>query len=186
MPRFSAVAKGANSRALPIDENPAVAGLRCPFVVRRPSPLRPCEQRIIPQIPKPWAEHLKKRRRQLCLLQREAAERMGISKDTYVNWEKGKTKPVPSQFKPVVAFLGYDPTPAPLSLPERVEAKRRILGATLDQVAQYLGWDEASLRRYLKGEWRLSQERAEALERFLRLSVEEAVVSVLAITRRSR
>jgi transcriptional regulator with XRE-family HTH domain len=111
---------------------------------------------------------------------------MGISKDTYVNWEKGKTKPVPSQFKPVVAFLGYDPTPAPLSLPERVEAKRRILGATLDQVAQYLGWDEASLRRYLKGEWRLSQERAEALERFLRLSVEEAVVSVLAITRRSR
>ena len=36
--------------------------------------------------------------------------------------------------------------------------------------------DEASLRRYLKGEWRLSQERAEALGRFLRLGPDDALV----------
>jgi hypothetical protein len=40
---------------------------------------------------------------------------MGIQRDTYVNWEKDKTRPVASQFRPVVAFLGYDPTPVPKS-----------------------------------------------------------------------
>jgi hypothetical protein len=41
---------------------------------------------------------------------------IGIGTDTYANWEKGNTEPVASQFRPVVAFLGYDPTRAPLPL----------------------------------------------------------------------
>lgn len=36
---------------------------------------------------------------------------MSIETTTYANWEKGKTEPVASQFRPVVTFLGYDPTP---------------------------------------------------------------------------
>jgi hypothetical protein len=47
---------------------------------------------------------------------------MGIQRDTYVNWEKGRTEPVASQFRPIVAFLGYDPTPEPQTLAERLEA----------------------------------------------------------------
>jgi DNA-binding transcriptional regulator YiaG len=31
---------------------------------------------------------------------------LGVSTDTVVNWEKGRTKPVPAQFRPVVTFLG--------------------------------------------------------------------------------
>lgn len=118
-------------------------------------------------------------------MQREAAKRMGVSAETIANWEKGKTEPVPSQFRPVVAFLGYDPAPTPASLAERVEAKRRRLGATFDQVAQHLGWDEGSLRRYLRGIWRLSPERAEILERFLSLNGEDAT-AVLVKPRRKR
>lgn len=67
---------------------------------------------------------------------------MGVSAETVANWEKGKTKPVPSRFKPLVAFLGYDPMSTPTSLAERVEAKRRSIGPTVDQVARCLGWDE--------------------------------------------
>jgi transcriptional regulator with XRE-family HTH domain len=112
-------------------------------------------------------EHLKKRRRQLGLLRREAAEQMGIQRHSYVNWETGKTEPVTAQFRPVVEFLGYDPTPVPQTLAERLEAKRRELGVTFEQAAKYLGWDPGSLTRYLKGTWALSPTRAEALERFL-------------------
>jgi transcriptional regulator with XRE-family HTH domain len=111
--------------------------------------------------------HLKKRRRELGLLQREASERMGIQRDTYVNWEKGRTEPVASQFRPIVAFLGYDPTPEPQTLAERVEAKQRRLGASLAQFARYLGWDPGSLKRYLDGTWRISLNRRDALEAFL-------------------
>jgi hypothetical protein len=66
-----------------------------------------------------------------------------------------------------VAFLGYDPTPEPQTLADRVEAKQRRLGASLAQVARHLGWDPGSLRRYLDGTWRLSPVRRDALEAFL-------------------
>ena len=120
-----------------------------------------------------------KRRRELGLLRRETATQMGISRDTYVNWEKGKTGPVAAQFRPVMVFLGYDPTPQPSSLADRVKAKRRTLGATNDQVAQYLRWDPGSLRRYLNEKWQLSADRVDALERFLRLG-DDAVAAILA------
>jgi DNA-binding XRE family transcriptional regulator len=89
---------------------------------------------------------------------------MGIQRDTYVNWEKDKTRPVASQFRPVVAFLGYDPTPAPETLSERLKAKRRELGVTFAQVARYLEWDPGTLTRYLNGTWRMPPARAAQLE----------------------
>jgi DNA-binding XRE family transcriptional regulator len=86
--------------------------------------------------PESLGEHLKKRRKQLGLLQREAAGQMGFDTWTYINWEKGKTEPVAARFRPVVEFLGYDPTPPePKTLAERVQAKRQALGVTFEQVA---------------------------------------------------
>ena len=111
--------------------------------------------------------HLKKRRKELGLLQREAAERMSIETETYGNWETGNTKPAPAHFRPVVEFLGYDPTPEPKTLAERLKAKRRALGVTFNQVAQHLGWDGATLTRYLNGTWRMPLARAALLEAFL-------------------
>lgn len=54
--------------------------------------------------PQSLDEHLKKRRRELGLLQWGAAERMGIEMETYGNWEKGETEPMPGEFRPVVVF----------------------------------------------------------------------------------
>jgi DNA-binding XRE family transcriptional regulator len=71
--------------------------------------------------PQTLGEHLKKRRRELGLLQREAADWMGIDTWTYLNWEKDKTVPVAARFRPVVTFLGYDPTPEPTTLAKRLE-----------------------------------------------------------------
>ena len=92
---------------------------------------------------------------------------MGILPETYLNWEKGHTAPVASQYRPVVTFLGHDPNPAPTTLAERLEAKRRATGMTFRQVAKRLGWDEGTLTRYLNGTWRIPAERADALEEFL-------------------
>jgi hypothetical protein len=56
----------------------------------------------------------------------------------------------------------------PLQRPRQseVEAKRRQLGMTFEQVAWYLGWDPGTLTRYLNGTWRMSDERAAKLEAF--------------------
>jgi transcriptional regulator with XRE-family HTH domain len=92
---------------------------------------------------------------------------MGIGTETYSHWEKGRTKPVATQFRPVLDFLGYDPTPAPTTLAERLQAKRRELGVTFAEVARYLGWDPGTLTRYLNGTWRMPPTRAVLLEEFL-------------------
>ena len=114
--------------------------------------------------PQTLGEHLKKRRKKLGLLQREAAEQMGILRDTYGNWEKDKTAPVAAQFRPVMTFLGYDPTPEAKTLAERLDAKRRTLSVTFAQVARHLGWDPATLTRYLNGTWRIPASRMAALK----------------------
>jgi transcriptional regulator with XRE-family HTH domain len=79
-----------------------------------------------------------------------------------------------------VEFLGYDPTPVPKTLAERLEAKRRELGVTFAQVARYLEWDPGTLNRYLDGTWRMSPARAAELEAFLSAEVGElgAVLSL--------
>jgi transcriptional regulator with XRE-family HTH domain len=133
--------------------------------------------------PQSLGQHLKKRRKELGLLQREAAERMGILKDTYGNWEKNKTTPVASQFRPVVEFLGYDPSPDPTTLAERLAAKRRALGATFDQVAKYLGWDPGTLTRYLNGTWSMPADRNSSLEAFLAAS-EADLTPIISLGRR--
>lgn len=62
--------------------------------------------------------------------------RVGVSTATVVNWEKERSQPVAAQFPPVIAFLGYDPTPQPQTLADRLEAKQRRLGTSLAQVAK--------------------------------------------------
>jgi hypothetical protein len=95
---------------------------------------------------------------------------MEIDTWTYLNWEKDKTVPVAARFRPVLTFLGYDPMPEPATLAQRLEAKRRNLGVTFDQVAKYLGWDAGTLTRYLSGAWRIPAARAITLEAFLSAS----------------
>ena len=135
-----------------------------PFSLGVPVILKSLRKKDYSEHSKTLGEHLKKRRRELGLLQREAAGRLGILKETYANWEKGRTAPVASQFRPVAAFLGFDPSPAPTTLAERLEAKRRATGMTFDQVAAHLGWDQGTLTRYLNGTWRMPANRRAALE----------------------
>jgi hypothetical protein len=100
-----------------------------------------------------------------------------------VNWEKDRTEPVAAQFRPVVAFLGYDPTPQPHTLADRLKAKQRTFGTSLAQVARHLAWDPGSLRCYLDGTWNLSPDRREALETFLNAE-DAALAGLLSLKRR--
>lgn len=103
---------------------------RVPCLRGVPLTLKALRMKDYSEEPQTLGEHLKKRRKKLGLLQREAADRMQVSTDTVVNWEKDRTRPVPAQFRPLIQFLGYDPTPEAKSLAERLEATRRKLGVT--------------------------------------------------------
>jgi len=48
---------------------------------------------------------LRRRRRQLRLFQKEAAQRVGVTTDTFLNWEKGRCRPAPRYKSLIEAFL---------------------------------------------------------------------------------
>ena len=83
---------------------------------------------------------------ELRLLLREAGERMGTDEFTVINWEKGKTEPAIRFWPGIIAYLGYDPHPDPLTLGEHVRAERRRRGCSLAALAGELGFDPGTLR----------------------------------------
>ncbi len=56
-------------------------------------------------------DHLKKRRMDLGITQKEAAHRIGAGQFTVINWEKGRTEPAVRFLPAIMPFLGYDPFP---------------------------------------------------------------------------
>lgn len=77
-------------------------------------------------------------------MQKEVAEQIGVVADTVHNWEHGTSEP-PIEFMPaIIRFLGYEPWPEPVTLPERMQAYRRRRGLTAKAAAQRAGVDEGS------------------------------------------
>lgn len=95
--------------------------------------------------PRTLSEHLVKRRKELGLLLREAAERIGIDVFSLINWEKGRTEPAIRFWPAIIAFLGYDPHPEPSTLGEHVRAERRRRGCSLALLARECTFDPATL-----------------------------------------
>ncbi len=99
-----------------------IVAVALPFCQGVPVTLKSLRLKYYSGIPQTLGEHLKKRRKELGLLQREVAMQMGISRKTCTNWEKDKTAPSAADFRLVVAFLGYDPMSKPETLGGRLEA----------------------------------------------------------------
>jgi len=80
-------------------------------------------------------EHLLKRRMERGLTQDQAGKDLGTDEWTVGNWEKDRTFPAVRYFPAIFRFLGYDPFPMPTTLPERMIARRRVLGLSVRRAA---------------------------------------------------
>ncbi len=97
----------------------------------------------------------------------EVAEMLGVSLDTYRNWEIGHTNPQPVGWPVIIHLLGYDPNPPASSFGERLRAKRRLLGWSQRRLAEHLGLDETTVLRYEQERKCPDQARMSKIERFL-------------------
>lgn len=88
----------------------------------------------------------------LGLRQKDVAKELGVHHKTYENWEQGKYEPELRLFPAIIDFLGYDPSPEPKSLAERIRAARRREGISQEELARYLGLDESTVRAWER-EW---------------------------------
>jgi transcriptional regulator with XRE-family HTH domain len=128
--------------------------------------------------PKPFAkapqtlgEHIKLSRLQSKLTQKQAAKLLGVGLYTVLNWEKNRTTTPVQAIPAIFRFLGYDPFPQPRNLPERLLAKRREMGWTIQEAARELGVDEGTWGAWERGVITPWPRYVKLVERFLAGSV---------------
>ena len=96
-------------------------------------------------------DHLRKRRLDLGLLQREVARRIGADEASVTNWELNRTKPALRFLPGIIRVLGYTPWTADGSIGERLLAYRRERGLCQSALARLLGLDPGTLSRWERG-----------------------------------
>jgi len=100
----------------------------------------------------------------LGLLQWEVAERIGCSTDTLLFWEKGRSEPEIRFWPRIIEFLGYNPSPSPKTVSERLRTVRRATGWSQNRLADELGVDASSVATWEFGRRRPSQRSMRALD----------------------
>lgn len=128
---------------------------------RNPTPALPfCHVRLaaekpppasLPKVLKTWGDHLRRCRRDLGLLQREAAERIGCSVSSVNNWETNRTQPKVNQIPGIIDFLGYCPSEPGMTFGGWIRTARAAMGLSRQKMAARLGVDESTLRRWESG-----------------------------------
>ena len=121
---------------------------RVAFLPFGPKSLKSLKPRPWVLLPQTLGEHLKKRRLELGLLQRDLRMRFGLEKETYGNWEKDHRYPSMKHWPQVIEFLGYDPSPEPKTIGERLLVYRRRQGLSRVALARLLDVDETTLWRW--------------------------------------
>jgi len=96
-------------------------------------------------------DHIRKKRLELGLFQRDAAEQIGVDPTTIWNWESHKSSPQVHDRPRIIEFLGYDPSPEPSTLAEKLLAARTDNGLTQKEMAKRLGVDPTTLSRLERG-----------------------------------
>ncbi len=87
----------------------------------------------------------------LNLNQNEAGERLGVTPQTVLNWEKGHTEPPIESTPAILRFLDYDPFPEPKNIPEHLLSIRRTMGWSIKEAARQLGVDQGTWGAWEQG-----------------------------------
>jgi transcriptional regulator with XRE-family HTH domain len=104
--------------------------------------------RAYPQVLLTIGDHLRKRRLDLGLLQREIADKLGVTESTVTNWELNRTTPALRFLPHIITLLAFDPSAPGGSLGERLRSTRRRVGLSQGRAARLLGVDPGTLSRW--------------------------------------
>jgi transcriptional regulator with XRE-family HTH domain len=101
--------------------------------------------------------HLLRRRLDLGLKQKEAAQLLGVHPGSLENWEHGRAFPADRLMPALIRFLGYVPLRQPRTIGERVAYERIVRGLSRKRLAASAGVDEGTLSRIEGDSPRLAQ-----------------------------
>ena len=127
-------------------------------------------------------DHIRARRLDLGLYQKDLAQRLRVTTNTVTNWEKERSRPDLRTWPAVIQFLGYDPRPDGRTIGERLRLRRQALGLSWAEAARIMGVDPSTLSK-----WELGRRTPEGaylgkVERFL---IELSAVTLFGSPRNS-
>lgn len=108
------------------------------------------------EFPRTIGEHIRKRRVDLGLLQREVAGRIGVNKGSIYNWESG-TEPELRFMPKVIEFLGYVPFDQPIDTLGKLAYYKRANGLSYEGLGTKVGIHHERLQAWLTGRTRPSR-----------------------------
>ena len=98
-------------------------------------------------------DHIRKKRLDLRLLQKDVAKTLGVDTTTINNWERNRCHPKLYLTPKIDQFLGYNPFPAEAkhTIGEAIRAFRLSHGLSQKKMAKVLRIDPTTLARWEKG-----------------------------------
>jgi transcriptional regulator with XRE-family HTH domain len=110
------------------------------------------EKKNIPTELKTIGDHLKKKRLESNLYQRQVGEIIGVDEVTIFNWENKISRPSIKKLPKIVEFLGYVPIKEPNNtFPEKLKSLRKKLGFSQKKLAIYIKIDQTTIRKWEAG-----------------------------------
>ena len=113
---------------------------------------------------KSLGDHIRKRRLDLALHQKQVAEQIGGDEDTICRWESNESRPQVQRIPAIIKFLNHNPFPLPASPGQRLAVYRQIHGLSQVKLAKKIGVDPKTVGLSERGERRLSKKLLKLLQ----------------------
>jgi DNA-binding XRE family transcriptional regulator len=111
-------------------------------------------------------DHLRRRRLELGLYQKDVAAKIGVTTSTIWNWEHNWT--IDPRYIPlVIEFLGYNPILCPKDLLDRLAWYKLVNGLPLEELGAVMERDPEQLADWLSGRHDPCRKNRERIEKFL-------------------
>lgn len=122
----------------------------CQIVLKAQKPLNPAYPKSLNTI----GNHIKKRRLDLKLTQKQVSQKIGVSETSLMTWERNQHTPCLRFIPQIIQFLGYLPTnynKKPKTIKEKILHYRHIAGLNQKQLANLLTIDPETLSNWERG-----------------------------------
>ena len=118
--------------------------------------------------PQTIGEHIKKRRMDLGLFQRDIAQLWNVTEETITNWENNRNKPQINFFPLIISFLGYNPflELGNSSTEKQIYSYRCANGLSYKRLGKLLYVDASTIRAWEQGKRLPSYKMMLLLNRF--------------------
>jgi transcriptional regulator with XRE-family HTH domain len=112
-------------------------------------------------------DHLRKRRLDLKLHQKDVAKAIGVSKATVLNWEHG-VEPEVAHVPQIIQFLGYVPFDCPEDPIGRLAYFKKVKGLSYSRLGKLMGRGPEQLTHWMTGRNMPGSKSLKMIEQFLK------------------